>query len=321
MQLGKVRARLPLDAAITASPRGPATVRVYTTDDTLLQSLIELFPKRRYRMSSDERIDSLAEFVSDRGSDAVLIDLRLPLKSRIEAGRQIRNVRNRATIPVVGLCEASTSYEVRVAALGDGYWDVVELPAGSSELVAKLGNWICIKRDLAELRSSAPLDPESGHLTMRGMRGRLRELATVAQRIDDAMSCVVFGADEVPSRVSQDEGMILEAAREFSLALHQQTRSSDVISRLEPLKFMVLAPHTPPAGGVRLAERFTSLSLSRRVDGVYPMTFSAGTAGVYGQNGQIQAQPGLLFSAAHRALGEARRVGTAQVAAVWRRPS
>ncbi len=321
MQLGKVRARLPLDAAITASPRGPATVRVYTADETLLSLLIELLPKRRYRVSTDERIDSLSEFVSDQGSDAVLIDLKLPLKSRIEAGRQIRNARERPTIPVVGLCEASTPYEVRVAALGDGFWDVVELPAASSELVAKLGNWICIKRDLAELGSSAPLGEDLELLTMQGMKGRLRELATLAQQVDDAMSCIVLGADEVPSRVSQEDGIILEAAREFSLALHQGTRSSDVISRLEPLKFMVLAPHTPPAGGVRLAERFTSLSLSRRVDGLYPMTFSAGVAGVYGQNGQIQAQPGLLFAAAHRALVEARRVGTAQVAAVWRRPS
>ena len=80
---------------------------------------------------------------------------------------------------------------------------------------------------------------------------------------------------------------------------------------------MVLAPHTSPKGAVRLAERFTSLSVSRQVEGEYPVTFSAGVAGVEGRNGQVQACPELLLAAASRALNQARAAGTAQVAAAW----
>jgi GGDEF domain-containing protein len=152
------------------------------------------------------------------------------------------------------------------------------------------------------------------------MKRRLREVAALAHRTNDALSCVVFGADPLPPGALLSDQELLAAGRRFSLALHHHTRKSDVIGRLEALKFMVLAPHTPPAGGAKLAERFTSLSLSRRVDGDFPATFSAGVAGVYGQNGQVQACPELLLVAANRALREARAAGTAQVAVTWGRP-
>ena len=80
---------------------------------------------------------------------------------------------------------------------------------------------------------------------------------------------------------------------------------------------MVLAPNTASHGAVRLAERLTALSLAGRVDSGGSVTFSAGVAGVDGWNGQIQASPELLFSAANRALNQARASGVAQVAIAW----
>ncbi|HSG81831.1 MAG TPA: hypothetical protein VLC48_06265, partial [Gemmatimonadota bacterium] len=95
------------------------------------------------------------------------------------------------------------------------------------------------------------------------------------------------------------------------------TRNSDVVGRLEPLKYMVLAPHTPPNGAIRMADRFTSLSLARQMNGELDVSFSAGVAGVDGRNGQVQACPELLMAAANRALNQARAAGVAQVAAAW----
>ncbi len=71
------------------------------------------------------------------------------------------------------------------------------------------------------------------------------------------------------------------------------------------------------SGGMKLAERFTSLSWSWRVDGEYAVTFSAGVAGTDGRNGQVQACPELLLAAAVRALNGARAAGFAQVHSAW----
>ena len=184
-------------------------------------------------------------------------------------------------------------------------------------MVAKLANWIVMKRDVDGLQITSLLDAETGHYSSQGIKRRLRELAALTQRTDSALSCVVFGADRSTESENIGGAVLAEAGREFSLALHHRTRNSDIIGRLEALKFLVLAPHTGPSGAVRLAERFTTFSLSRLVAGDLSLTFSAGVAGVEGRNGQVQTSPELLLNAADRALSQARNAGAAQVAAAW----
>jgi PleD family two-component response regulator len=296
---------------------GPTTVTVLTADESLVRSLSAWLRRDGYRVVARRRPESLAGVLSDRRNDAVLLDLRLPLNVRLAIGREIRAASERPTVPVIGLCDAELPHDARLAALRDGFWDVLELPGASAELVAKLGRWVGLKRDVDGLQACSLLDAETGHYTSQGIKRRLRELVALSQRTGSPLSCVVFGADRVPEGESLSADSLLEAGKLFSLALHHQTRNSDAVGRLEPLKFLVLAPNTPPMGAIRLAERFTSYSLSRRVDGEFPVTFSAGVAGVEGRNGQIQAAPELLLAAASRALNQARAAGAAQVAAAW----
>ena len=316
MTTGRVRERIPRTAG-TASHDGPAKITIFTSDEALLRTLATLLEEDSYQVSGGRPPESLASFLLDRRTDAILLDIRLPTQERADAGRQVRAIPKRPTVPIIGVCDAETAYDARLTALEDGFWDVLELPAESSELVAKLGNWIMMKRDVDGLQITSLLDAETGHYSSQGIKRRLRELAALTQRTDSALSCVVFGADRTTEDENIPGGTLAEAGREFSLALHHRTRNSDVIGRLEALKFLVLAPHTGPSGAVRLAERFTTFSLSRLVAGDMPLTFSAGVAGVEGRNGQVQTSPELLMNAADRALNQARTAGAAQVAAAW----
>ena len=316
MITGKVQERMP-ETARTASHAGPARVTVFTTDEGLLRSLATLLEEDSYQVSGGRPPESLASFLLDRRTDAILLDIRLPIQERADAGKQIQAIPKRPTVPIIGLCDAETPHDGRLSALEDGFWDVLELPGESSELVAKLANWIVMKRDVDGLQITSLLDAETGHYSSQGIRRRLRELAALTQRTDSALSCVVFGADRSVDSEGMSGNTLVEAGREFSLALHHRTRNSDIIGRLEALKFLVLAPHTGPSGAVRLAERFTTFSLSRLVAGDLSLTFSAGVAGVEGRNGQVQTSPELLLNAADRALSQARNAGAAQVAAAW----
>ena len=317
MAMGRVQARFPLDAAAPAPAHGPAAVTLFSTDESLIRSLEALLRGDRYRLSARPRPASLAGFLADRRVDALLIDLRLPVSVRLEIGRELRMMSRRPAVPIVGVCDSTMSYETRLAAYEDGFWDVFEFPIDSGVLVAKLGTWTWLKRDVDGMQSGLLVDVETGHYTSAGMKRRLRELAALAQRLDDPLSCVIFASDQALDGADAAAMPVLDSGRKFSLALHHGTRNSDIVGRLEPMKFMVLAPHTPPAGAVRLAERFSSLSLSRQVDGDLAVTFSAGVAGVEGRNGQVQASPELLLAAASRALTQARSAGAAQVAAAW----
>ena len=316
MITGKVQERIPRTAG-TASHTEPAKITVFTTDEVLLRSLSTLLEEDSYLVSGGRPPESLASFLLDRRSDAILLDIRMPIQERADAGKQIRAIPKRPTVPIIGVCDAETPYDARLAALEDGFWDVLELPGESSELVFKLANWVVLKRDVDGLQITSLLDAETGHYSSQGIKRRLRELAALTQRTDSALSCVVFGVDRSADSESISSDTLAETGREFSLALHHMTRNSDVIGRLEALKFLVLAPHTGPSGAVRLAERFTTFSLSRLVAGDMPLTFSAGVAGVEGRNGQVQTSPELLLNAADRALNQARNAGAAQVAAAW----
>lgn len=189
-------------------------------------------------------------------------------------------------------------------------------PPSSPELVARPANGLSFRRDADGLRSPSLLDPETGHYTAVGIRRRLRELAALSQSNNEALSCVVFGADKVSADMQLRKRELIDAEREFSLALHGRTRRADVVGRLGHLLFVVLAPRTPPAGGLRLAERFTTESLWRYEAGVTPVTFSAGVAGFDGRVA-AGARPDRLVAAAAQALDSARAAGAAQVAAAW----
>lgn len=298
-----------------------ANIAVVSNDELLLERLRGLVPADRYRLLPRRRVESVIAAMTDRRVDAALVDLRLlPDASRLALGRHLRQLRSRSRIPAIGLCDSSLPEDARLLALEDGFWDVIEVPTGSGELVAKLRTWINLKRDIDGLRAGHLVDVETGHYTPQGVRRRLREMTALAQRMEDPLSCAVFAPDPPGDGQEVTAEELGETGRHFALALHHQTRSSDVVGRLEPLKFLILAPHTPLPGGVKLAERFTTMSVVHQLSGAYPLTFSAGVAGIERSNAQVQAQPELLLAAALRALAEARRRGSARVAVVWEYP-
>lgn len=316
MGVGMVHDATPLADVSPASSGGPVTITLLTTDDSLVRSVAKLLPGERYRVAGRRYPGSFMSYLGDRRADALLVDVRWQASGKLDLSGWRTNRRD-PPIPVVGLCGPETPSAARLAALSDGLWDILELPSEAEELVAKLENWVWLKRGIDGLRSAVLLDVETGHYSSQGIRRRLGELSALAQRTGGSLSCVLFGADALPAGTELTSAAVLNCGRVFSLALHHQTRNSDIVGRIEPLKFMVLAPNTPPEAAVTMASRLTSLMLSRRVDGRVPVTFSAGIAGVDGQNGQVQARPELLFAAASRALNEARAGGTARVAVAW----
>lgn len=292
------------------------SVALLAVNDRLVRAAARLVRKAGYGLIVCRRLDQLTSSLDSRDTDAILVDLELPVGMGGATARRLRDERCGARAPAIALSRPTTSAEARLSALKAGFWDVVPFPGASVELLSKLATFVALKREMDALHSGLFLDSETGHYSPHGLRRKLRELTALTHRTRDAMSCVMFAADETGAGPVE----IRDAAREFSLLLHHGTRNSDIIGRMAELRFVVLAPHTGVAGALRLAERFTSGSLSRHVEGRLPLTFSAGVAGLDCPNGQIDARPELLLSAAERALNRARAGGIAQVASVWRAP-
>lgn len=179
------------------------------------------------------------------------------------------------------------------------------------------GDWLSLRGDAGRLRSASQLDPEPGQQTTLSIDRRLKELVALSQRNDEALTCVVFGVDAVANNAHVTTEAMAAAAERFGMCLRRQTRRTDIVGRLDPLTHIVLAPRTPPFGGLRLAERFTSMSVSWFLAGESPVTFGAGVAGVEGRGGDLESRPDSLVDAARRALADARMAGAAQISAAW----
>ncbi len=295
----------------------PVTVLVLGDSQPLLGSVTAVLEEHHYKFCACPRPASLGSLLLERSPEAVVVDLDDVSGLGSDFQYLLHDVPRDPVIPVIGVCSGETSQQYRLKAIGAGLWDVLEVPLKATELVAKLHMWIWMMRDVDEMKSGVLIDVESGHYSFTGIMRRLREQAALARRSGEALSCVVFGFDPVQEGANAD-GMEL-AGIEFSLALHDLTRDSDVVGRLEPLKFAVLTPQTPPTGAYKLAERVTSWSLSRSLGG-QAMTFSAGVAGVDQDDARtlsVLERPEQLIVGARRAVNAARASGTAQVAVAW----
>ena len=224
MAIGRVREADPRSSA-DAVPGEPVDVTLITADAPLLGSVSKLLSGNRYRLSGRRQPQSLFGLLSEGRTDAVLLDLKLPIVQHLKWA-SLDGLNRKRAVPLVGVCGVETERTTRLAALEDGLWDVVELPLEAAELIAKLDNWVWLKKDVDGLRAGVLLDVETGHYSSQGMKRRLREVSALAQRTGQALSCVLFGADPLPSGQDLRTDTLVDAGREFSLALHHGTRNS-----------------------------------------------------------------------------------------------
>src|SRR5205807_1370530 len=124
-------------------------------------------------------------------------------------------------------------------------------PAGYAVLREPSGRYA-----LDRARAEGLLDPITGLYNRQGLARRARELGSQAFREHGALACVVIALDvEATATASEGAGHVVVRCVH---ALKSSARLSDVVGRLSPTEFAVLAPGTDAAGARRLAERLAS---------------------------------------------------------------
>lgn len=183
-------------------------------------------------------------------TEAVLADM-----SGIELCRTLReDQRTSSSMPLLVVTPHAATREQRVGALRMGVWECISPATDATELVLKLQAYMRAKMDADRSRLEGLLDPTTGLYNRRGMARRVQELGSQAFREHGALACIVIALDLDPAAAaSGDEAAsaILTSVQ----ALKSAGRLSDVLGRLGPTEFAVIAPSTGPAGAVTLAER------------------------------------------------------------------
>lgn len=187
--------------------------------------------------------------------DLVITEAVLPDMSGIELCRTLReDPRTSSSMPLLVVTPHALTREQRIGALRLGVWDCISPATDAAELVLKLQAYMRAKMDADRSRLEGLLDPTTGLYNRRGMARRVRELGSQAFREHGALACIVLALDLEPEAAASGDAAAAAILTSVE-ALKTTGRLSDVLGRLGPTEFAVIAPSTGPAGAVRLAER------------------------------------------------------------------
>ena len=189
--------------------------------------------------------------------DVVIVDAELPDMAGVELCRLLRaDPRVSSSTPLLLAFREHASRDQRTAALRAGAWECIAPPHEADEILLKIGAYVRAKLDADRARAEGLLDPLTGLYNRQGLARRARELGSQAFREHGALACVVLALDvETPASASESAGQVVVRCVH---ALKSSARLSDVVGRLSPTEFAVLAPGTDAAGARRLAERLAS---------------------------------------------------------------
>lgn len=154
--------------------------------------------------------------------------------------------------PVMLVSAGAATREDRLEALQAGAWELVSQPLDAEELLLRVDRFIRAKLEVDRAADEALIDGATGLYSWHGVARRIRELAAAAERFGRPLACVVFAPDGEEGTSGAEDRAFLSAA---AGRLRQATRRSDVLGRIGPREFAIIAPDTSPEGARVLADR------------------------------------------------------------------
>jgi PleD family two-component response regulator len=207
--------------------------------------------------------------------------------------------------PIIATTAEPLTRQKRLDALRAGAWDVFGHPLDAEVLTLKATAYVRAKMETDEARDRGLVDPETDLYNVRGVLRRIYEEASEAARHHRPLACLVAALDSPHGGVATPEE--IEKARAAAQALIRTGRKSDVLGRLGPNEFVVVAPGTDAIGAHRIAERLTGGNGNGHAD-PRALRLRAGYAAV-GDLAAAEIEPVDLFVRAVSALRTAQAVG------------
>lgn len=189
--------------------------------------------------------------------DALLVDYRMPDMSGADICATLRaDVRFPLTVPLIVMAAGTDSRAHRVEAYRAGAWEVCGEPLDVEVLLHKLDRFLEAKFFADQVRDQSLVDPDTGLYNLRGFARRAREIGADVARRRDRISCLAF-APTHETLGDTDGGDDAEGTLAIYLGgvCRRSVRLSDVVGRVGPAEYAVLAPATDEGGVTRLAAR------------------------------------------------------------------
>jgi diguanylate cyclase (GGDEF)-like protein len=236
---------------------GQPTVLIATHQEASSRSLESIFVPSGYRVIKAYTMAQTLARARAVSPDAIILDTVLPEGEGLEVCRELRRDPQFALTPIILMSSDHATRQERTEALRAGAWDHLAAPLDAEHLLLKLETFVRSKMAADRAREEGLLDEGTGLYNMRGLARRARELASQASRKNAAIACVVLAPDFGEAEGERDpaETVIEATVQRVATALKNAARQSDVVGRVGPTEFAVVAFGTDATGSVRLADR------------------------------------------------------------------
>jgi diguanylate cyclase (GGDEF)-like protein len=188
--------------------------------------------------------------------DLIIVDADLPDQAGVDLCGALReDPQIASSTPILLAVPENCTREQRLAALRAGAWHCIEPPHDAEAILLQLQAYARAKFDADRARVEGLLDSQTGLYNRQGLARRARELGSQAFRDHGALACVAVAIDLERPEAAETAEPSHAAVTRCVHALKSSARLSDVIGRLSPTEFAVVAPGTGVGGARRLAER------------------------------------------------------------------
>ena len=245
----------PLSSQTIGDSRGDATAvaLVASGNEWSLRSLESILGAQGIKVLRAQSAEEAFSKAESNAVHAVLVDAEVPGLPGLELCQALRGMPSvGAGTPIILLRPRPWRRDERFEALRAGAWECIGIPADSEELLLQLRTYISAKREADAIRDAGLIDPLTGAYNVAGILRRVNELGSDAIRYSRPIGCVALS----PRTQDGTAPEVSETAAEPTIALLRKvSRSSDVIGRIGPTEFAIVAPNAGPDGTLRLAAR------------------------------------------------------------------
>lgn len=232
-----------------------------TDDPTAGDELRRLLESRGFGVHMARGGEEALWLARTRRPDVIILGYRLPDVSGPDLCRVLRNDPHLGPgTPILITLPAHAEAAQRREALRASAWDVVTQPVDADELLAKLETYVQAKRHGDRVWVEGLLDAATALYNAHGLERRARELAAMAYRQRAPLACLAFAPKL--EEISPPPDAFAKAIDHVARVLRVATRQSDVLGRLGPAEFALVAPDTPDAGAEGCARRLATKVLA-----------------------------------------------------------
>lgn len=185
--------------------------------------------------------------------DLIILDFQLPDLSGPEVCRLLRaNPRIGWGTPIM-ITTAAGGRSRQAEALEAGAWDFRTQPIDGPSLLHRVRTYLQAKTALNQALHGQPTEPDTGFYTRTGLSHRLRELRHDVRRSRVPVTCIVVSAGGPDARTTDDQGQAV--GRQVGSLLRSAVRGSDLLARLSPVDFAIVAPSVGADTALGLVDR------------------------------------------------------------------